>query len=77
VASYFNPFPAVPHLFESGQVFGKLWVHGYKHGYHFGEGGTEKVEAAQFILEVFRRLEVPWDREIKPLRGWERKEDFS
>jgi len=48
-------------------------VHGYKHRYHFGEGGTERLEAAQFILEVFRRAEVPWDREIKPLRGWEER----
>jgi len=51
-------------------------VHGYKHRYHLGEGGTEKVEAAEFILESFRRAKVPWDREIKPLRGWEGKEDF-
>ena len=30
-----------------------------------------RVEAAHLILEVFRRVGIPWDREIKPLRGWE------
>uniref|UniRef100_A0A7C2P310 Uncharacterized protein n=1 Tax=candidate division WOR-3 bacterium TaxID=2052148 RepID=A0A7C2P310_UNCW3 len=51
-------------------------MHGYKHRYHLGEGGTERVEATHLILEVFRRAEVPWDREIKPLTGWEGKQDF-
>jgi len=36
-----------------------MWVHGYKHRYHFGEGGTERVEAAPLILEVFRRPNYP------------------
>jgi len=34
-------------------------VHGYKHRYHLGEGGTEKVEAAEFILESFGGLRCP------------------
>jgi len=34
-------------------------VHGYKHRYHLGEGGIERVEAAEFILEVFRRPKYP------------------
>ncbi|RLA82423.1 MAG: hypothetical protein DRG31_07400 [Deltaproteobacteria bacterium] len=48
-----------------------LGVHGYGHRYHPGEGGLGRVEAAHLILEVFRRVGIPWDRQIKPLRGWE------
>ena len=33
--------------------------------------GIGRVEAAHLILEVFWRAQVPWDREINPLRGWE------
>jgi len=48
-------------------------VHGYKHRYHPLEvgAGIERVEAAHLILEVFRKAQVPWDRKINPLRGWE------
>lgn len=30
-----------------------------------------RAEAARLILEVFRRAHLPWNRPIKPLRGWE------
>jgi len=30
-----------------------------------------RVETAPLILEVFRRVGIPWDRKINPLRGWE------
>jgi len=47
----------------------------YRDIYHpeVGEGGgvISRVEAAHHILEIIKKMDINWDRAIKPLPGWE------
>jgi hypothetical protein len=35
------------------------------------DGQIKRAEAAHLILDIMKRLDILWNRKIKPLPGWE------
>ncbi len=52
-----------------------MWVDRYRDIYQpevvEGGGVISRVEAAHHILEIIKKMDINWDRAIKPLPGWE------
>ena len=52
-----------------------MWVDRYRDIYQpevVEEGGViSRVEAAHHILKIIKKMDINWDRAIKPLPGWE------